>query len=84
MYQRPEIPATGSSPRPENPGSATNFSKKRPHISTHNFTCAMLLMSRITVLDAAYPKKAYEYYKHAAALAAEKQTVVVLRNATHI
>ena len=40
MYQRPGIPATGSSPRPENPGSATDFSKKRPHIFTHNFTGA--------------------------------------------
>ena len=40
MYQRPGIPATGSSPRPENPGSATDDSKKRPHIFTHNFTGA--------------------------------------------
>ena len=40
MYQRPGIPATGSTPRPENPGSATDFSKQRPHIFTHYFTGA--------------------------------------------
>lgn len=37
MYQRPGIPATGSTPRPENPGSATDYSVERPHIFTHNF-----------------------------------------------
>jgi hypothetical protein len=37
MYQRPGIPATGSTPRPENPGSATDDSKIRPHIFTHYF-----------------------------------------------
>lgn len=40
MYQRPGIPATGSTPRPENPGSATDYSKKRPHIFTHYFVGA--------------------------------------------
>lgn len=37
MYQRPGIPATGSSPRPENPGSAADYSDERPHIFTHYF-----------------------------------------------
>jgi hypothetical protein len=37
MYQRPGVPATGSTPRPENPGSATDYSDERPHISTHYF-----------------------------------------------
>lgn len=37
MYQRPGIPATGSTRRPENPGRATDDSKKRPHIFTHYF-----------------------------------------------
>ncbi|WP_300465255.1 multiheme c-type cytochrome [Desulfobacula sp.] len=37
MYQRPGIPATGSTPRPENPGSATDYSDERPHIFTHYF-----------------------------------------------
>ncbi len=37
MYQRPGIPATGSTHRPENPGSATEDSVERPHIFTHYF-----------------------------------------------
>ncbi|WP_299981293.1 multiheme c-type cytochrome [Desulfobacula sp.] len=37
MYQRPGIPATGSTPRPENPGAATDYSDERPHIFTHYF-----------------------------------------------
>ncbi len=37
MYQRPGIPATGTTPRPENPGAATDYSEERPHIFTHYF-----------------------------------------------
>lgn len=40
MYQRPGIPATGSTDRPENPGTATDYSKERPHIFTHYFVGA--------------------------------------------
>ncbi len=40
MYQRPGIPATGSTSRPENPGSATDYSDERPHIFTHYFVGA--------------------------------------------
>lgn len=37
MYQRPGIPATGSTLRPQNPGAATDYSDERPHIFTHYF-----------------------------------------------
>ena len=37
MYQRPDVPATGSTDRPENPGAATDDSIERPHIFTHYF-----------------------------------------------
>ncbi|WDP83828.1 MAG: cytochrome c554 family protein [Desulfobacter sp.] len=37
MYQRPGVPATGSTKRPENPGAATDYSDERPHIFTHYF-----------------------------------------------
>ncbi len=40
MYQRPGIPSTGSTPRPENPGSATDYSDERPHLFTHYFVGA--------------------------------------------
>ena len=41
-------------------------------------------MSRVAVLEPASPKEAYEYYKHAAALAVKEQTIVVLRLTTHV
>ncbi|NOX35607.1 MAG: cytochrome c554 family protein [Deltaproteobacteria bacterium] len=44
MYQRPGIPATGSTLRPENPGSATDDSVERPHIFTHFFVGANALV----------------------------------------
>ncbi|EIM62604.1 multiheme c-type cytochrome [Desulfobacter postgatei] len=40
MYQRPGVPATGSTPRPANPGSAAADAKQRPHIFTHGFVGA--------------------------------------------
>jgi len=44
MYQRPKVPATGSTPRPENPGAATDYSDERPHIFTHYFVGANSLV----------------------------------------
>ncbi len=41
-------------------------------------------MSRVAVFEPASPSEAYEYYKHAAALAAKEQTIVVLRLTTHV
>ncbi len=41
-------------------------------------------MARVAVLEPASPREAYEYYLHAARLAAEHQTVVVLRLTTHV
>ena len=40
MYQRPGVPATASTLRPENPGSAAADAEQRPHIFTHNFVGA--------------------------------------------
>lgn len=41
-------------------------------------------MARVAVLEPGSPSEAYEYYKHAAALALQEQTVVVLRMTTHV
>lgn len=41
-------------------------------------------MARVTVLEPASPREVYEYYKYAARLAVEHQTVVVLRMTTHV
>ncbi len=38
MYQRPGVPATGSTERPGNPGASASGAKERPHVFTHYFT----------------------------------------------
>ncbi|MDY6904149.1 MAG: multiheme c-type cytochrome [Thermodesulfobacteriota bacterium] len=40
MYQRPGVPATGATERPDNPGLACDFGPERPHVFTHNFVGA--------------------------------------------
>ncbi len=37
MYQRPGVPATGATARPDNPGYASDFGPERKHVFTHNF-----------------------------------------------
>lgn len=37
MYQKPGIPATGSTTRPANPGASADGGPSRPHIFTHYF-----------------------------------------------
>ncbi len=37
MFQRPGVPATGSTPRPKNPGQAAQDGPQRKHIYTHYF-----------------------------------------------
>ncbi len=65
MYQRPGIPATGSSPRPENPGSATDYSVKRPHIFTHYFVGGNAVVPKVSG-DRQKSVMARERLKHAA------------------
>jgi hypothetical protein len=40
MYQRPGVPATGSTERPANPGYAADYGPEREHIFTHYFVGA--------------------------------------------
>ncbi len=47
MYQRPGIPATGSTKRPKNPGRAAIFGPQRDHIFTHYFVGANRLVTGI-------------------------------------
>ena len=44
----------------------------------------VLKMSRVPVFEPASPREAYEYYKHAAALAKKEHTIVVVRLTTHV
>lgn len=38
MHQRPGVPSTGSTERPDNPGASASGAKERPHVFTHYFT----------------------------------------------
>lgn len=40
MHQRPGVPATGATKRPQNPGTAADGGPDRPHIFTHYFVGA--------------------------------------------
>ncbi|WP_022664899.1 multiheme c-type cytochrome [Desulfospira joergensenii] len=67
MFQRPGIPATGSTPRPENPGSASDYSDERPHIFTHYFVGANAGLPRMFQSEQK-AKMAEERLRHAADL----------------
>jgi hypothetical protein len=47
MHQRPGVPATGSTDRPDNPGEAAAGGPKRNHVFTHYFVGANTLIPSI-------------------------------------
>jgi hypothetical protein len=65
MYQRPGVPATGSTDRPDNPGAAASGGPKRKHVFTHYFVGAnTLIPARFN--DTAQAAMAEERLKNAA------------------
>ncbi|HCY86578.1 MAG TPA: cytochrome c554 family protein [Desulfobacteraceae bacterium] len=68
MRQRPGVPATGSTERPDNPGAATDYSDERPHIFTHYFVGGNSGVPG-DFGDVEKPAMAQERLKHAAELA---------------
>jgi hypothetical protein len=71
MYQRSGIPATGTTPRPENPGSATDYSMERPHIFTHYFVGGNSYVPKI-MGNEIQPQMAVERLQNAASLSVDK------------
>ncbi|MFC1745893.1 multiheme c-type cytochrome [Candidatus Riflebacteria bacterium] len=67
MRQRPGIPATGKTKRPENPGKAANNGPERDHIWTHYFVGANALVPRLSGSDV-HAKMAIERLQNAADL----------------
>lgn len=51
MRQRPGIPSTGKTARPDNPGKACNDGPHRPHIWTHYFVGANALITKLLGSD---------------------------------
>ncbi|MCU0848140.1 MAG: cytochrome c family protein [Spirochaetes bacterium] len=67
MYQRPGVPATGSTERPKNPGKASSDGPDRDHIYTHYFVGANTVIPSMIKNTAQY-KMAEERLKNAAVL----------------
>ncbi len=64
MRQKPGVPATGSTKRPDNPGKAAAGAKERPHIFTHYFVGANAVPE--LVKSKAHRQMAVERLKNAA------------------
>ncbi|MBN2160095.1 MAG: cytochrome c554 family protein [Spirochaetes bacterium] len=67
MYQRPGVPATGSTPRPDNPGKAAAGGPERKHVFTHYFAGGNTLVPAMSG-DKTIAEMAEERLKHAATL----------------
>ncbi|MBU0993150.1 MAG: cytochrome c family protein [Proteobacteria bacterium] len=74
MYQRPGIPATGSTKRPMNPGTAADDGPSREHIFTHYFVGANAFVPG-QFGNAEKNKMAEERLKHAATLSIVSQDI---------
>jgi len=68
MHHRPGVPATGSTARPANPGTAAEGGPQRPHIFTHYFVGGNSVIPGMSG-DTVKAKMAEERLKHAAELA---------------
>jgi len=73
MRQRPGIPATGKTARPDNPGQAADEGPDRAHIWTHYFVGANTLGTKILKNDV-HNKMAMERLRNAADLALIKNS----------
>ena len=74
MVQKPGIPATGSTDRPLNPGSAADDSVDRPHIFTHYFVGANSYVPGL-FNDTVKAGMAVERLQHAATLSLDTSRI---------
>jgi mono/diheme cytochrome c family protein len=65
MRQRPGIPATGKTARPDNPGTAADSGPERPHIWTHYFVGGNTVVTKLTG-SGLHSKMAVERLRNAA------------------
>lgn len=85
MYQRPGIPATGSTERPKNPGIAAIGGPLREHIFTHYFVGGNVVIPSLSG-DVVKAKMAEERLKNSAALSinesylASKKIGIIVEN----
>jgi hypothetical protein len=67
MRQRPGVPSTGKTKRPDNPGKACDFGPERDHIWTHYFVGANTLVTKLLGSDL-HAQMAVERLQNAAEL----------------
>ena len=72
MYQRPGVPATGSTERPDNPGQAADDGPEREHIFTHYFVGANAYLPKLNG-DLEKSQMAIARLQNSATLAIDKQ-----------
>ncbi|SLM28948.1 conserved hypothetical protein [Desulfamplus magnetovallimortis] len=72
MYQRPDIPATGSTERPKNPGVASDDGPERDHIFTHYFVGANAYLPELNG-DLEKAEMAVSRLQHSAALSIDEK-----------
>ena len=72
MFQRPGVPATGSTERPENPGLASDDGPEREHVFTHYFVGANAYLPQLNG-DEEKSQMAVSRLQNSAALAIDKK-----------
>ncbi len=83
MRQRPKIPSTGKTERPDNPGKAADGGPFRKHTWTHYFVGANTLVTKLQGSDV-HAQMAIERLKHAADLEIIKTTPYRISGASNI
>ncbi|MBL7178817.1 MAG: multiheme c-type cytochrome [Pseudomonadota bacterium] len=83
MRQRPGIPATGKTPRPDNPGKAADDGPDRKHIWTHYFVGANALITKLLNSEI-HAQMAVERLKNAADLELIKSESYTQNGLSHI
>jgi mono/diheme cytochrome c family protein len=75
MRQRPGVPATGKTERPDNPGKASKYGSRRSHVWTHYFVGANAIITK-HFGSSTHAEMAVQNLKHAA-------DVEILKNSTY-
>jgi mono/diheme cytochrome c family protein len=83
MRQRPGIPATGKTDRPDNPGKACEDCPERPHLWTHYFVGANAIVTKLLGSDM-HAQMAIERLRNAADLELIKNDVYKKNSLSHI
>ena len=83
MRQRPGIPATGKTDRPDNPGKACNEGPDRAHIWTHYFVGANAIVTKMLGSDM-HAQMAIERLRNAADLELIKNNLYNKNSLSHI